>query len=182
MGIITGRKRVLITALACWLGYGLSSAAAQQSPSNEDVPKSHISVNGWDLRVSESHAPTTTDTGCTLSATMLSDPPLGLQGGRMTVGFAYSGNGIMVTVTVSGGADKQFPIEIWVDNHRIADQNSTTGTISFSPKISASVVTLFKAGRYGFIRFRRNGKIHDVPLSLNGFTKAARAFRTECIA
>ena len=178
--MITGGKEKLLAFMILSFAFGPGAADAQRPPAGSGAINGYTSVNGWDLRITRPDTQSNAATVCTLSSTMLGDPSAGARGGRATARFENKKNGMLATIVITGGVDPWMPIEIWVDGHLIADKNSATGAISFSPKTSANVATLFKAGRGGAIRFHRNGHIREVLLSLNGFTKAVRAFRSQC--
>ncbi len=169
----TSRKKTLLLLMLCSLAFYPGTLGVQPAPDGKDKSSRYISVNGWDLRQTKSGVPESADSVCTLSSTMLGQPDAGAHGGRITVRFEKTKNGIITSTIVTGGVDQGRPTEIWVDDHLIADQKSMTGTISFSAKTSSSIAMLFKAGRSGAVRFHRNGRTYSVPISLDGFTKAA---------
>lgn len=176
----TSRTKTLLILALCSLVFYPGPLGAQPTPDGKDQGDRYISVNGWDLRQTMSEVPESAESVCSLSSTMLGQPDAGAHGGRITVHFEKTKSGMITSTIVTGGVDEGRPIEIWVDDHLIADRTSETGTISFSAKTSASIATLFKAGRSGAVRFHRNGRIYSVPISLDGFTKAARSFHTLC--
>lgn len=176
----TSRKKTLLVLALCSLAFFPSTLDAQPTPEGKDESGRYISVNGWDLRQTKSDVPESADSVCTLSLTMLAQPDAGAHGGRVTVRFEKTKSGLITSTVVTGGVDEGRPTEIWVDSHLIADQKSKIGTISFSAKTSASIAMLFKAGRSGAVRFHRNSRVYSVPISLDGFTKAARSFQTLC--
>ncbi len=140
----------------------------------------YLSINGWDL-VYFGNNPNDTTTGyCALSITVLAQPKIGASGGRVTIRFGNSAGSPLVTATITGGVDPGRPIEMWVDNHLIADRRSDNGKVSFKNDAARNLKTLYKAGRFGHLRFQRENLIVEVPISLNGFTGAVHTAQKKC--
>ena len=153
---------------------------AQQSAGQMEGNSNYIAINGWDLRILNVNSGGIGAPSCFLSTTVLAQPDEGARGGRVTIQVGDFSNDLAVTATITGGVETDQPIELWVDKHLIADQRSNTGSVSFKNKPAQSLVTLFKAGRLGSVRFRRKGQSIDVPISLKGFTRAIHTVRQEC--
>jgi len=171
--------KVMVLAINVVIAVPILSGA-QETTGGPPPFLNRIGVNGWDLKVSANRDDTDVNKICTLSTTILANPEAGSSGGRVTVQLDYVSYQPIVKAEITGGIDAGQPIEMWVDRHLIADQRSNTGTASFKGKSARNLVTLYKAGFSGSVRFSRNGKPFDVPLSLSGFTRAVHTIRQKC--
>jgi hypothetical protein len=140
----------------------------------------YLGIDGWDLQVSGGSQESDLVAVCSLSTTVLAHPNDGASGGRVTVQFRGAPGHFRLTSTISGGVDTGRPVGIWVDHHLIADQDARSETIQFTEVAAQSVMTLFKAGQLGAVRFHRSGQELTVPISLTGFTRAVHTARQEC--
>lgn len=140
----------------------------------------HLGINGWDLLISGGSQGNDQAANCSLSTTSLAQPAVGAPGGRITLRFQGAPGHFRLTSTITGGVDTNRPIELWVDRHLIADQDVQSEIIQFTEASGQSVMTLFKAGRLGAVKFHRGGQELTVPISLTGFTRAIHTARQEC--
>lgn len=170
----------ILGVVTCLAFAAASPLGAQEAADNALGGAKHLGINGWDLLVSS----TTREPGigliCSLSTTSMADPSTGAAGGRVTLRFEGLPGNFRLSSTITGEVDKGRPVEIWVDRHLIADQAFENKMIEFPEAVGQSVMTLFRAGRSGAIKFHRGGQEHTIPVSLTGFTRAIHTARQEC--
>lgn len=178
---MAARRWIKTLSVATYLAIATAPPlGAQEAADSAPNGARHLGINGWDLLVSEGSQENDLAAVCSLSTTSLAVPSSGAPGGRITLRFDGAPDSFRLTSTITGGVDNGRPVEIWVDRHLIADQAFEDGTVKFPKAASQSVITLFKAGRMGVVKFSRGGQDHLVPVSLTGFTRAIHTARQEC--